>query len=50
MKSFYWYVNDDTGEGFGTNADYEMDDMFGPRMTAQALAECGVELQRFKLL
>ena len=50
QKDLYRYVNDGTGEGFGSDENYRMDDDFDPRMTAQALTERGVKMEHFELV
>ncbi|KAI4257074.1 MAG: hypothetical protein LQ352_001788 [Teloschistes flavicans] len=44
------YVNDETGEGFGTKEHYHLNEFSDPRMTAQALAERGVTLRTIELV
>lgn len=50
MRSFHIYVKDETGEGFGTEEHYSLNEQFDPRMTAQAMTETGVTLRKFDLV
>ncbi|KAL9589496.1 MAG: hypothetical protein Q9203_001714 [Teloschistes exilis] len=50
MKSLPKYVNDETGEGFGTGEHYHINEFYDPRMTAQALIARGVTLRKIDLV
>lgn len=50
MKSLPKYVNDETGEGYGTGEHYHINEFYDPRMTAQALTARGVTLRKIDLV